>query len=145
MSQHAVVIEELIHGARDEAPITPLVNELQTLVRRGRRRWQAIILLEAAGLAVATPLTCLWVVFLLDNLVHLTVWGRLIANVAFLFVIATLALRLRRRWCSAHFTEDQVALAIERRTTPGVQNQLINSLQLSRDGGKGTMIRAVIE
>ena len=44
---------------------------------------------------------------------------------------------LARRWRERHATEDEIALAIERRCAGNVQNQLINALQLSREAAQG--------
>jgi len=110
-----------------------MADELRWRVIRGRRRWKLLILLEATGLAVAVPLAYLWLVFLIDNVIHLDVLGRLVANAIFLIVVVLLTYRLVRCWKRVNFTEDQVALAMERRTPGGLENRLINSIQLSRD------------
>ena len=81
---------------------------------------------------VAAPLAYLWVVFSLDILVHLSPWGRLATSGLFVTVLALLARWIWRRWNEVRLSEDQVALAIEKQT-PGTQNQLINSLQISRE------------
>ena len=54
--------------------------------------------------------------------------------------------RLVRRLRALRLGEDEVALAIERRAPGGLQNRLINTLQLSRDvGGAGaSLIEAVV-
>jgi hypothetical protein len=112
-----------------------MVRELRRLVNRGGRRWRRLIILEAVSLAVAVPLAYLWLVFWLDNWLHLPVWGRLLASLVFFAVAGSLAVRLWRSWRRSRFTQDQVALAIERRTPGGLDNRLINALQLSRDTG----------
>ncbi|HEY8668895.1 MAG TPA: hypothetical protein VIL86_19765, partial [Tepidisphaeraceae bacterium] len=128
-----------------------MVGELHTVVAEGQRRWKRLIVLEAAGLAVATPLAYLWLVFLIDNVIHLAVWGRVLAIVLFIAALAWTSLRLVRSWKLARFTQDQVALAIERRTPGGLQNRLINAIQLSRDappappGGARDITRVVVE
>lgn len=110
------------------------VEQLRQLVERNARRWKRLVMLEALGLAVAAPLTYLWLVFFLDVQFHLSAVGRWLASLTFLACVAAVATWLRRRWRDIHLTEDQVALAIERRTPGGVQNRLINAVQIARDG-----------
>lgn len=111
-----------------------LVRELRTVVQRGRRRWRLLILLEAVGMTVALTLGYLWLVFLADNLLHLPIWGRALASGVFVVGAVYLLTRLVRQWKRAAFTEDQVAFAIEQHTEGGIENRLINALQLARDG-----------
>ena len=111
---------------------SPLLRQIQSLVRRNTRRWKLLTVLEGLGLTVSAILAYLWIVFWLDNVVHLPRAGRLIASIGLLAGFAVLAVGLLRRWRQLRFTEDQVALAIERRTHGGVQNRLINALQLAR-------------
>ena len=114
-----------------ESP-TDLLDRFRRLVEANTRRWKTIILLEALGLAVAAPLGYLWLVFFLDNQLHLPFFVRVLAGIGLLLGIVWAVTHLARRWRSIHLTEDQVALAIERSTPGGVQNRLINALQLSR-------------
>lgn len=114
-----------------------MIAELEQLVERGRARWRRLILAEAASLAIATPLAYLWGVFLVDNVIHLPTWALLLANAAFLLCVVWAGRRLLRSWRRARFTTDQVALAIERRTAGGVENRLINALQLARGAAVG--------
>lgn len=120
MSDHDVTMRDMLAQTRQ-------------LVARSARRWRLLILLESLGLAVAAPLAFLWLVFLVDNLVYLPAWARWTALLAFVLGIAALLRGLVRRWRRALFSEDQVALAMERRTPGGVQNRLINAVQLARD------------
>ena len=57
------------------------------------------------------------------------------ATAALVALLAVMATRLVRRLRELRLTEDQVALAIERVTPGGLQNRLINALQLARNGG----------
>lgn len=109
------------------------VARLRRLVDDSAGRWRRWTIAEAFGLAVGVPLAYLWLVFLLDNLLHLPAWARVLANLVFLTTTAALVLALVRRWRRLRFTEDQVALAMERHTPGGVQNRLINALQISRE------------
>src|SRR5437868_246993 len=110
----------------------PSVARFQDLVQQNSRRWKAVILLEAAGLALAAPLAYLWLVFFLDNRVHLPLTGRLVASLGFLIGVGVALGHFARRWRSIHLTEDQVALAIER-SSGAIENRLINAVQLARE------------
>ena len=142
--------QPVVPGLVMERPATTedMVSELRDLVRHGRRRWKAMVLLGAASLAVAALLGYLWLVFLLDNVFHLAVWGRVAANFAFLLGVAWQGVRLARSWRRSNFTEDQVALAIEQHTPGGVENRLINAIQISRkangSGAGAPMDRLVV-
>jgi hypothetical protein len=111
-----------------------LVDHLQRLIRKSGRRWKRLILLESVSLTLTVTLAYLWLIFFADNLFHLPVWVRLLAGLAFLGGIFWLGKRLVRRWKQLRLTEDEVALAMERHTPGGVQNRLINAVQISRDG-----------
>lgn len=121
-----------------------MVAQMRHLIAGSARRWRRLILLEALGLAVAVPLAFLWLVFLVDNLVHLPAWARWMALLVFLAGVAWLVRSLALRWGRSLFSEDEVALAMERRTPGGVQNRLINALQLARDADDDVH-RAVVE
>lgn len=110
------------------------VQQLRRLVAQNGTRWRRLVLLEALGLALSAPLAYLLLLFLIDTEFHLPVWGRALASLGFVIGVAGLAVRLVRRWRSLRLTEDQIALAIERRTPGGVQNRLINAVQIARDG-----------
>ncbi len=116
------------------APSTELLQKLKQLVQRNTSRWKLLIMLEMLAVLVAVPLSYLWAVFSLDILLHLPRWGRVATSAVFIAVLVLLARWLFRRWKDVRLTEDQVALAIERQS-PGTSNRLINSLQISRDGG----------
>lgn len=111
----------------------PMIMRLRQLVNENTRRWRLVIVLESLGFALAAPLAYLWLVFLVDNLVHLPLFGRVLANLGLLGGIGWAGYHLVRRWRSIRLTEDEVALAIERSTPGGVQNRVINALQLSRE------------
>src|SRR5436190_23777871 len=86
------------------------LRKLRRLVDDSAGRWKRWLILEALALAVGVPLAYLWLVFLLDNLVHLPVWSRVVANLIFVGVALYLTISLVRRWRLLRFTEDQVAL-----------------------------------
>src|SRR4051794_20023361 len=104
----------------------------QDLVQQNSRRWKLMILLEALGLALSAPLAYLWIVFFLDIQWHLPPAGRLVVSLGFRAGGGWAALHVVRRWRAFQLREDQVAIAIEHGTRGGVQNRLINALQLAR-------------
>lgn len=118
-------------------PIAVDLGPLRSLVIAQARRWRRLQLLRAAGLAVAAPLAVLAAACLLDALVHLPTLGRAAAAAAVLGVAVHMAVRFVRHWRSDRLAEDAAALAIERATPGGVQNRLINSLQLARGSATG--------
>ena len=123
------------------------LEELRSVVERGRRRLTILVLVESLGITLAAVLAYLWLVFLVDNIVHLSMPGRLAANVLFCAGVGALSVRQYRKWRRAKLTEDGVALAIERRTAGGVENRLINAIQLARDSAENgsEMSQAVVE
>jgi hypothetical protein len=134
------------NGTANLAASTELVERLRHRVRDNSRRWKTLIALEAAGFAIAAPLAYLWLVFLLDCYFHLPLFGRLVASLGLVGSVVWVSARLTRRWRTLHLTEDQVALAIERRTPGGVQNRLINAVQIARGAhlGDGDLSEAVV-
>lgn len=116
-----------------------LLGRFRRLVQANTRRWKLVVVLEALGMALAVPLGYLWLAFLLDNQLHLSRIGRTFAALGLVCGIAWAVRHLVRRWRAIQLTEDQVALAIEKSTPGGVQNRLINAMQLARGdsiGGK---------
>ncbi|MEO6053184.1 MAG: hypothetical protein ABIP97_04155 [Chthoniobacterales bacterium] len=132
------------------AGVTPaaqndLVQQLRQLVQSNTRRWKALIIFQALGLALAIPLGYFLAVILLDNVIHMPTWGRLTSCVIFVAAVLTCFGWLLHQWRQARFTEDQVALAMEKQT-PGVENRLINALQIAREGNSSpTLSQAVIQ
>src|SRR4051812_15598849 len=90
-----------------------LANNLQQMVASNRRRWKSILLLEGLGLIIAAPLAYLWLVFFLDNQLHLPMAGRLLASLGFVGGLGWIITQLVQRWHRLHLSEDQVALAME--------------------------------
>jgi hypothetical protein len=121
-----------------------MVEQMRHFVGRNAARWKRLLLLEAAGLAVAAPLGYLWAIFFLDNSVHLPIWGRLLAALGLVGLLVLVGARLVRHLRLLALTEDEVALAIERQTRGGVQNRLINALQLSRGTAGEELTPAVV-
>src|SRR5262245_14567385 len=75
-----------------------MVERIRAMVRSDAAQWKRLILLEAAGLAVAVPLAYLWLVFLLDQQLHLPTWGRWLASLGFLGLVAWGTMLLVGRW-----------------------------------------------
>ncbi|MFW6038872.1 MAG: hypothetical protein ACOC9P_00155 [bacterium] len=122
------------------SPTQPMqmTDQLRRIVSRGTLRWRWLVAIEATSLLVALPLMCLWILFVLDNLLHLPAWARVAGSAAFVLGAVwgghMLVRRWRRQW--AMLTEDRVALAIERGAATNMQNRLINALQLGRASGE---------
>ncbi len=123
-------------AARRGLDLNAEVQALQQMIRRSGQRWRRLVLLEALGLAIAAPLGYLWLTFAFDALFHLSTGGRWLASVILLLVVGWLAWRLWRSWQRANFSDARVALALERNTPGGVENRLINSVQLATDGSQ---------
>src|SRR5262249_14561044 len=124
-----------------------LVSRLRCLVHRNALRLRIVVLLQALALAVSAPLAYLWLAFFLDTQVHLSLTGRVAASLGLLVGVGWGVVHLVRRWRRLQLTEDQVALTMERRTPGGVQNRLINAVQLARGkrGADPRMSAAVVE
>ena len=126
------------------ADLGKLVGQLREQVRHNSRRWKILLLLETIGVAISAPLAYLWLIFFIDNTIHLPLLGRLLANLGFLACAGWVAVRIVRRWRNLRFTEDQVALAIEKQTPGGVQNRLINAVQIARLAHDEDLSEAVV-
>ena len=107
--------------------------EVRQVVSGNIRRWKGLVLTQSAALLVAVPLAYFWIMLLLDSLVHFPRGIRLAAGLGFLVVVFVIGRVQWRRWRALRLTEDEVALAIERRTAGGIQNRLINAVQLARE------------
>lgn len=123
-------------GTKAQATLA-MAEQLRQTVAANARRWRQLLLLEGIGLGVALPLGYLFLFILLDNQFHLPVWGRALACLGFLGVVGGLAYRLYQKSRTLTLSEDQVALAIERQTAGGIDNRLINSLQIARGDNLG--------
>src|SRR6516164_6449644 len=107
-------------GANTLSPPMPTTDRnvllpIRRLVATNARRWRGVVVCEALGLALAVPVAYFLLFVLLDQQLHLPVWGRLIASLGLLTLVVGLVGRLFVRWRALRLTEDQVALAIERR------------------------------
>lgn len=132
--------------AADKTATQEALEQLRQMVDRNTHRWKRLIILEALGLAIAVPLGYFLLVLLLDNLVHLSAPGRFAAAALFFGSVGWFGWWLSRQWRQVRFTEDEVALAMERRT-PGSENRLINAIQIARETGSSRkdLSRALIE
>lgn len=125
--------------------VSKTAEELRQVVRRSNRHWQRLILLQTVAWLIAAPLAYLWLVFFLDNILHLSVIGRVLAIALFFIVLMGFLIHCFRQWRQARFSDDQVALAIERRTAVPMENRLINLIQLARDTGSQPLSQAAID
>jgi hypothetical protein len=131
-----------------DARVPQLLQHLRNMLAKNRRRWRALIALEALALAVALPLAYLWLAFFVDAQLHLGPLARLVVSLGIIAGVLWATRHLRRRWQQLRLTEDEVALAIERRTPGRLHNRLINAVQLARitPGGETRRLSdAVIE
>lgn len=147
MGRNSVAHAANVAGLPSSGALIEALEELRAVVERGRRRLTLFVLIESLAISLAAVLAYLWLVFLLDNTVHLSMWGRVTANLIFCFGCGWLIVRQYRKWRRAQLTEDGVALTIEQRTVGGVENRLINAIQLARetaDSGSH-MSQAVVE
>jgi hypothetical protein len=116
----------------DRSAMKDAGERLQGLVRRQQRRWRRVAGVQTLATLLALPLCYLWVVFLLDNLLHFSTPARLLAGLGFLIVTGGLLLAAWARGQQRRLTDDRVALAIEKHAPEHLGNRLINSIQLSR-------------
>ncbi len=113
------------------------IDTLRQLVESQRVRWQRWNLLEALGWTLSALWAYFLVAILVDSLAHLPMWGRVATAGGLCAVLFRFGRGLARRWQERHATEDEVALAMERRFSGRIQNRLINTLQLSREAAQG--------
>ncbi|OGV62789.1 MAG: hypothetical protein A2498_02570 [Lentisphaerae bacterium RIFOXYC12_FULL_60_16] len=115
-------------------PVTlpKIAGDLVRLVETSRRRRKHVVLFRALGIEIALPLAYLWAILALDNTLHFTPTIRLLALSGFFGLIALLAWHSTRVWRTALYSPDQAALDIERRMPGGLDNRLINAIQLAR-------------
>jgi len=121
------------------------VNELthlRSLVLDQARRWRRLQLARAAGLAVAGPLAILALAALLDNMLHLPTFIRVVAAFGIVGIAGFLGYSFIQRWRFARLPEEAAAIAMEQATPGGVQNRVINSIQLS--SGESDLVAAVV-
>ncbi len=123
------------------------IDSLRQLVESQRVRWQRWNMLEALGWTLSAIWAYFLVAVLVDNIAHLPMWGRVGTAGGFCAVLFWFGRGLARRWQERHATEDEIALAMERRSAVDVQNRLINALQLSRETAHGryTLAPALIQ
>ena len=119
-------------------------DSLQQLVHAHRARWQWLRILEACGWAASGTLGYFLFAIVLDNATHLPTIGRLSVAVGLAAVVVWLARRLLGRWRQRHASEDQIALAMEQRAPGGMENRLINTLQIGREGGAPDEIQTAL-
>jgi len=110
-------------------------DQIAALVEYNRALWKRLIVVEGLGLTLAAVVGYFLLALLLDNALLLPVFGRLVAVCGLVLCMVALGVRLVRRWRRRQLSEDEIALAIERGSPEGIQNRLINALQIGRDNG----------
>ena len=126
----------------DEGFMIDRIDSLQQLVQSQRVRWKRWNQLEALGWTLSALWAYFLVAILVDSLAHFPIGGRVATSIGLCGVLYWFGRGLARRWQERHATEDEVALAIERRFAGQIQNRLINTLQLSREAAKGQYVLA---
>jgi len=109
------------------------IEALQRFVSTQRARWQRWHLLEAFGWTLSGLLAYFLIAVLIDNVTHLPTLGRFATAAGLVLVLAWLGRNLLARWNERAATEDEIALAIEKRATGKIENRLINALQIGRE------------
>jgi hypothetical protein len=105
---------------------------VRMLVSKNRSRWKMLVLFELCSILLATPLVYLMFVLLLDNIFYFGPAGRWMAHIGFLVCLLGVVYFVIRRWQRSQPTAEQIALAIERQVSGGIQNRLINAVQFSQ-------------
>lgn len=105
---------------------------LRAVVKRKNAYWQRLVVLKAGAFSIALPLAYLGLIFSLDGIIHLSILGRFLASLVLFVIVTWVSRRFIGQWKRSRFSDDQVALAIERRTPARLENRLINSIQISR-------------
>ncbi|MDA0833488.1 MAG: hypothetical protein O2955_02030 [Planctomycetota bacterium] len=113
------------------------IESLQGLMKSQRLRWQRWHLLEAVGWTLSGLLGYFLIAVLIDNVAHLPILGRFALTIGLILMIGWLGRHLVARLLQRPVTEDEIALAIERRTHGVVENRLINALQIGRESAQG--------
>lgn len=116
-------------------------SRLQRWLSSNRWQWRGLAALDLFGRVVALLVGVVLTAVIVDDRFHLAVAGRV---AAWGVVVAAFGASLRlvaRRWQTVRTTEDQIALAIEGRIPGGLQNRLINAVQLARQAGADEALR----
>ena len=108
-------------------------SEIRQVIGDNIRRWKRLVLTQSVALLVAVPLIYFWILLLLDSFVHFHRGIRFAVGLGLLMVVFVVGRMQWRRWRALRLTEDEVALAIERRTGSAIENRLINAVQLARE------------
>jgi hypothetical protein len=129
----------------NENRIPDAAKDLEQELDSVRHYQQNIWLGEGLGLFLVVVIPALGLAMLMDNLVHLNFLMRLGLLLA-LFTASFWLIRRALRPLFRPLTLEQVALKVER-CYPELENRLINSLLLSRDGNEASkeLIQSVVE
>ncbi|MCC7418809.1 MAG: hypothetical protein IT428_00875 [Planctomycetaceae bacterium] len=113
------------------------VAELQLLVDQHRARWLRLRWLQTVGMAIAVALGTFLLAVILDHFTRLPMIGRVVVSAGVLAAFAYCGKLLWERWQVGLPSIDEIALAIEQRTPGGIENRLINALQIGRTAPAG--------
>ena len=117
----------MITNAQVQSGVSSIRSRLQVV----REHYRTVTIGEWAGLIVAATLPTLAVMFVLDNLLHMPMAVRLVLWLAMAGGMVFLVRRAKRE-LRLGATDEEIALRVER-TYPELNNELINSLLLSKE------------
>jgi hypothetical protein len=84
--------------AQSSPQVADVAQQVRRLVQQNSRRWKLLAVLEGLAFTVSALLAYLWLVFWLDNVLHLPTWGRAAASLGLVVCVIWLATRLFGRW-----------------------------------------------
>ena len=117
----------MITNSQVQSGVSAIRSRLHTV----REHYRTVTIAEWAGLIVAATLPTLAVVFVLDNIIHLPMPVRILLLFGVVGGVVYLVQRAKRE-IRLGATDEEIALRVER-TYPELDNELINSLLLSRE------------
>jgi hypothetical protein len=120
---------------KSNAPAAGIANSLQPIavaVAKNRKQFWASGILEAGAVLVALPLALFCLAVAGDQAWHLAIAGRTLVAAVFAVSLFAACRWAWQRTQRLRMTDEEVALAMERQTPGGLQNRLINSLQLAQ-------------
>ena len=121
------------------------VSTIRGRLNQVRKHYKNVTMGEWTGLAFAVVLPSLAILFVLDNLLHLPAWSRV---VLWLGVASGIVYIVRRAGEAVRVgaTDEEMAVRVER-AFPDLNNELINSLLLSKEAGEEAMqlVSAVVQ
>ncbi len=119
--------------SRPTSDAMPALQQVQQLLEQQGRQWRKLVLIEGVCITCAAALGYFLMAVALDSLVRLPMFGRLVVALGLAGCLALVGRWQWRRWRQLQPDADRIALAVERNTPAGVQNRLINAVQIGRD------------